>query len=160
MRIAHEVAHQWWYNMVGSDPVNRPWLDEGLAEYATYFYREKTRGKEAADLLAAFLWETAVAYARKQGLDTVVDQPVEAFQSNNYETMVYGKAALFFNALHQAMGEERFLQLLRRYVSDYRFKIATPEDFLALAEEMAGDTAIDLYRQYILEPEAVPLPVD
>lgn len=160
MRIAHEVGHQWWYNLVGSDPVNRPWLDEGLAEYATYFYTEKTRGKDAADLLAAFRWETAVAYARQQGVDTVVDQPVEAFQSNNYETMVYGKAALFFNALHQAMGDKRFLELLRRYASDYRFQIATPEDFLALAEEMAGDTATDLYRQYILEPEAVPLPVD
>lgn len=160
MRIAHEVAHQWWYNLVGSDPVNHPWLDEGLAEYATYFYTEKTRGKEAADLLAAFRWETSVAFARQQGMDTVVDQPVEAFHSRNYETMVYGKAALFFNALHQAMGDERFLELLRRYASDYRFKVATPEDFMALAEEMAGDTATDLYQQYILEAEAVPLPVD
>ena len=41
-RIAHEAAHQWWYNLVGNDPVNEPWLDEGLAEYATYFYRERT----------------------------------------------------------------------------------------------------------------------
>ena len=34
----HEVVHQWFYNLVGNDQVNEPWLDESLAQYATWQY--------------------------------------------------------------------------------------------------------------------------
>ena len=39
--VVHEVAHQWWYNQVGSDQVRNPWLDEGLAEFSMYFYYQQ-----------------------------------------------------------------------------------------------------------------------
>lgn len=152
-RVAHEVAHQWWYNLVGNDPVNTPWLDEGLAEYSTYYYIKNTRGQDAAARLVRTRWEAALEYARQLGLDAVVDQPVEAFQPNNYETMVYGKAALFFHALQQAMGEAQFQTLLRRYIDANRLGIAAPDDFMALATEMAGPAAEDLYRQWIRQAE-------
>lgn len=150
-RVAHEVSHQWWYNLVGNDPVNTPWLDEGLAEYSTYFYLKHTRGQDVADRLVRTRWQAALEYARQLGLDTVVDQPVEAFQPNNYETMVYGKAALFFHALQQAMGEAQFQALLQRYVEANRLRVAQPDDFMALAIEMAGPVSEDLYRQWIQE---------
>ena len=41
---AHEVAHQWWYNVVGNDQVNHPWLDEALTQYATYRYFQGAYG--------------------------------------------------------------------------------------------------------------------
>jgi aminopeptidase N len=41
----HEVAHQWWYNVVGNDQVNHPWLDEALAQYATYRYFQDAYGE-------------------------------------------------------------------------------------------------------------------
>ncbi|HRX01610.1 MAG: M1 family metallopeptidase [Anaerolineae bacterium] len=147
-RIAHEAAHQWWYNLVGNDPVNEPWLDEGLAEYATYFYRERTKGQVSAERLAARRWQAAWEFTRDRGLDAVVDQPVEAFQGN-YETIVYGKAALFHHLLQQAMGEDAYLTLLRRYVEQYRFREATPEDFMALAEEIGGPQVRELYDKWI-----------
>ena len=40
----HEVAHQWWYNVVGNDQVNHPWLDEALTQYATYRYFQGAYG--------------------------------------------------------------------------------------------------------------------
>ncbi|MEZ4769855.1 MAG: M1 family metallopeptidase [Caldilineales bacterium] len=161
-RIAHEAAHQWWYNLVGNDPVNVPWLDEGLAEYATYFYRERTRGAAAADRLAQRRWQAAWEATRDRGLDDVVNQPVDAFQGN-YETIVYGKAALFHHLLRQAMGEDAYLTLLRRYVEQYRFREATPEDFIALAEEIGGPQVRELYNKWILlddegRPARAPVP--
>lgn len=159
-RIAHEMAHQWWYNLVGSDPVNFPWLDEGLAEFSTYFYTQKINGLPAADRLALRRWQAAYEVARERGQDAMVNQPVDAFQAN-YETMVYGKAALFHYALMQAMGEQPYLRLLRRYAETYRFKEATPDDFLRMAEEQAGPVARELYDQWILgspTPDASPEP--
>ncbi len=46
--VAHEVAHQWFYNIVGNDQVDEPWLDEALAQYATYLYYADTYGKSNA----------------------------------------------------------------------------------------------------------------
>ena len=153
-RVAHEVAHQWWYNLVGNDAVNVPWLDEGLAEYATYFYYKKVGGQEDADQLVQ-RWETAYAYARDRGLDVVVNQEAGAFQGN-YEAMVYGKAALFHDALRKALGEERYLALLRRYVEAKRYGVATPDDLVALIKEFGGPSAEALYQEWILEVEDVP----
>ncbi|MCS6844592.1 MAG: M1 family metallopeptidase [Caldilineales bacterium] len=154
-RVAHEMAHQWWYNLVGNDPVNAPWLDEGLAEFSTYYYRLLTRGEAAAERLAATRWRSAVAYAHSRGLDAVVNQPVQAFLPSVYETMVYGKAALFFYELYTAVGAEAFQGFLRDYIEAYRFGVATPDGFIALAEERLGPVARELYDRLILSAEGV-----
>ncbi len=151
--IAHEIAHQWWYNLVGNDPVNRPWLDEGLAEYSTYIYYETIYGKERADRLLRNRWEVPLAYARENGLDTIVGQPASGFGPVNYETMVYAKSALFFHALRQEMGDIAFFKLLRTLVSKYRYQILTPDDLLAEARRASGRDVMPVYRQWILTAE-------
>ena len=157
-RVAHEMAHQWWYNQVGSDPVNSPWLDEGLAEFATYFYTQKINGPATADRMARRRWEAAYQFTVERGQDAVVNQPVDAFQAN-YEPIVYGKAALFHYKLMQAMGEGQYLELLQHYVKTYRFKEADPDDFLRLAEEQAGPVARELYEQWILGSSSLIAPI-
>lgn len=148
--IAHEIAHQWWYNLVGSDPVNHPWLDEGLAEYSTYIYYESIYGKETAERLRQNRWEIPVAYARENGLDTIVGQPASGFGPGNYETMVYAKSALFFHALRLAIGDEAFFRLLQTLLSTYRYQIITPEILVEEAEKISGKDLKPLYREWIL----------
>ena len=157
-RVVHEVAHQWWYNLVGNDSVNAPWLDEGLAEFSAYFYVQRVNGQRFADRLVQRRWEAAYNVIRNRGLDAVVNQPVQGF-SGNYEALVYGKAALFHHALLETMGEEQYLTLLRAYVERFRFREATPEDFLALAVELGGPEVEQIYQRWILQaeaPDAVP----
>ncbi len=148
--IAHEVAHQWWYNLVGSDPVRLPWLDEGLAEYSTYLYEEAVHGKAAADTLLTTRWQTPVDYARRNGLDVPLNQPASEFGPGSYETMVYAKAALFFHAVRQVVGDDAFFRILRAYVARYRFAEADPAAFIGLAEQMSGKSLQDVYREWVL----------
>jgi len=148
--IAHEVAHQWWYNVVGNDPLNYAWLDEGLAEYSTYTYYQARYGVSAAERLLEGRWRIPYRYAVEQGWDTVVNQPTSAFDSYNYETMVYAKAALFFDGLRREVGDETYYRLLREYLARHRWSEATPSDFLAVAEEVSGRDLGALYRQWIL----------
>ena len=160
LRIAHEVAHQWWYNEVGNDPVNAPWLDEGLAEFSTYFYLQKTSGPDAAEWVARQRWQAAYEVTQARDQDAVVNQPVTAFGAN-YETLVYAKAALFHRALMNQLGQQGYLDLLRRYLALYRFGQATPEQFRALAVELGGPEADALYQQWIEggpAPAATPAP--
>jgi hypothetical protein len=146
---AHEIAHQWWYNLVNNDPANTPWLDEGLAEYSTFFYYKARFGEGVAETLRARRWVAPVEYAKGRGLDAVVGQPASAFKSN-YEAMVYAKAALFFDALRTEVGEPVFLAALREYIRRYRWGIVTPDDLLTSFIAVGGRDVRDLYHRWIL----------
>jgi aminopeptidase N len=144
----HEVAHQWWYNQVGSDQITTPWLDEGLAEFTTQYYYRDRYGDAEADQLARARWAAPVAAAQQLGRDAPIGKPVRDYKSN-YETMVYGKGALFFATLREELGAETFDRLLRKYLERYRWKIATPADFQALAEELSGRDLDALFDEWV-----------
>lgn len=150
----HEVAHQWWYSQVGSDPFKSPWLDEGLAEYSAYVYYWKTYGRAEADALRDRRWIAALEYARSTDSDTVLAEPVTEYSSPKvYESMVYAKGALFFDALRRAVGDDVYYTILREYVRRYRFRNALPEHFFAIAREVSGRDLTPLINEWILSAE-------
>lgn len=136
--VVHEVAHQWWYNQVGSDQTLNPWLDEGLAEWTMYAYYLARYGYLAAERLREQRWQTPVRYAVQTNTDRPIGLPVKAYGREDYERTVYAKGALFFATLRDEIGAEAFQRLLREYLARYRWRIATPQDFQALANEVAG----------------------
>lgn len=151
-RVIHEVAHQWWYAQVGNDVINTPWLDEGLAEYSMALYHQQVFGPTQANTLVSQRWLVPYQMAVENGYDAVVNQPSSAF-SWEYEVIVYGKAALFFHALREELGDEGFRSVLQAYVERYRWKIATPDDFLQTAEAISGRDLDPLYNTWILSSE-------
>jgi hypothetical protein len=148
-RVAHEIAHQWWYGQVGSDPVNRPWLDEGLTENSVATYIRQVYGEAQANTYVNQQWLVPYQLAVENGQDAVVNQPAAAF-GPEYEVMVYAKAALFFDALRQQVGEETYREILRQYLARFRWRIATPDDFLRVAESVSGQDLDALYSRWIL----------
>lgn len=148
-RVSHEVAHQWWYAQVGNDQINTPWLDEGLAEYSMAIYYQQVLGQDEANTLVSQRWVVPYQAAVENGYDAIVNQPSSAF-SWEYEVIVYAKAALFFHALHQELGDEGFRDVLQAYVERYRWEIATPDDFLKTAEAISGRDLAPLYNTWIL----------
>ena len=69
---------------------------------------------------------------------TVFVQPANALTADNYELLVYAKAALFFNALRQRLGDKMYMEVMRTYVETYRWKIVTPQHFFGLAQMVSG----------------------
>ncbi|MBZ4419623.1 M1 family aminopeptidase [Myxococcus sp. RHSTA-1-4] len=124
--VAHEVAHQYFASLVGSDPINSPVVDESLAQYAALLYVEWRHGKAAAD---AQRKEALVAsyqlYRMSGGKDGRADRPTGDFADEfEYGALVYGKAPLLHHASRQLVGDVAFFQALRSYVDTYRFKWA------------------------------------
>jgi hypothetical protein len=151
-RIVHEIAHQWWYAQVGNDQVNTPWLDEGLAEYSMSFYYRQVFGEARANTLVNQRWLVPYQVAVENEYDAVVNQPSSAF-SWEYEVIVYAKAALFFNALREELGDETFKAVLQEYVRQFRWKIATPDDLISVAESISGHNLDALYSRWILSKQ-------
>jgi hypothetical protein len=151
-RVIHEIAHQWWYAQVGNDQVNTPWLDEGLAEYSMAIYYHQVFGEAHANTLVNQRWLVPYQIAVEDGYDAVVNRPSSAF-GWEYEVIVYGKAALFFDALHRQLGDETFRAVLHEYADQYRWRIATPDDFLQVAESVSGQDLDALYSRWILSKQ-------
>jgi aminopeptidase N len=137
--VAHEVAHQWWSSLVGSDPHQHPALDEALAQYSAVLYVESKRGKAAS--LEAQKTQVAVNFQmiRQSGEeDGAVDRPTEAFASPlQYAGLVYGKAPLFFPAARKLLGDAAFNQMLRRYADTHRLGEAGPGDLVRAGAAVA-----------------------
>jgi len=149
--VAHEVAHQWWYNLVGNDQVDEPWLDEALTQYSTSLYYEDRYGETVAQRARrAGFWDRW-EQARKEGRDRAVAGPVASFDVEDYGPIVYGKGPLFFHHLRQQVGDLVFDDILCAYFQEHRYGIATAESFLAVAEKVSGRDLDALYQQWILE---------
>ncbi|MDQ3692610.1 MAG: M1 family metallopeptidase [Chloroflexota bacterium] len=162
--VAHEIAHQWWYGLVGNNPHQHAFLDEGLAEYSVVLYFEHQYGKAAAQAhLDRGLTLRYASMLLTEG-DHVVDQPTADFPDRQtYYTTVYEKGGLGFGAIRHTIGDTAFFTGLRQYAQTMRFRVATSEDLLAIFEETSGgdlDEVWDLWFQrasgrvvIVLEPD-------
>jgi len=151
---AHEVAHQWWYSMVGSDQVDEPWLDEALTQYSTIIYFEEMHGKRVAETILESHFEGVYQQVIEEGRDAVVAQPVAAFSPEDYGPIIYCKGPLFFHTLRQQVGDDTYFEIMRRYLEQHKYGIATPESFLAVAEEVSGQGLDEIYHRWILSAES------
>ena len=150
IRAVHEVAHQWWYQLVHNDPVNTPWMDEGISEYASKLYYEAIRGRSYAESLQARRWQAVIDLLAARGEDAPLNQPVAVYADGaQYESVVYGKGALFYDAIRQALGERQFEAFLKSYLKNYRFRIVAPEDLLAELRAYDPQVADSLYQKWI-----------
>ncbi|WP_338864232.1 M1 family aminopeptidase [Myxococcus stipitatus] len=129
--VAHEVAHQYFAGLVGSDPIQSPVVDESLAQYAALLYIEWKHGKAVAESVRReVLVSTYHMYRMSGGEDGRADRPVGAFDNETeYGALVYSKAPLLHHASRKLVGDTAFLQGLRSYVDTYRFKWTCKECF-------------------------------
>jgi hypothetical protein len=144
--VAHEVGHQWFYNLVGDDQLDDPWLDEALAQFATLEYFADQYGRNGEDGFRAHLesrWE------RLDHAKIPISLPVAAYEGGAYGPIVYGRGPLFFVALREEMGDAVFDQFLRDYTERLSWKIATPEFLQSLAEEHCSCDLDALFQEWV-----------
>ena len=124
--VAHEAAHQWFYQIVGNDEVSEPWLDESLTEYATFLFLRVF--DPSHDEIQRGIGRKIGAYA--------MDMPVYAYPDfYAYSAAVYANGLATWLALEKNIGKDAFLAMLRRYVETYAFKNASGDAFMAILGE-------------------------
>ncbi len=152
----HEVAHQWFYGVVGNDQLAEPWLDEALATYAeTLFYENSAEPARATWMLSDF--RARVRDHADPG--TPIGKPVSYYSSENeYALFVYLKGALFFQTLRQEMGDRAFFEFLKTYYAQHRYSIASAGAFQSGAEAVCGCDLEDLFQLWVYSGGEVPGP--
>ena len=144
--VAHEVGHQYFYNLIGNDQLDDPWLDEALAQFATLQYYKDLYGSGGAQGFHDYLtgrWERVAFEKIPIGL------PVASYQGAEYGAIVYGRGPLFIDALRERMGDSAFDAFLREYTETLSWEIATPELFQSLAEQHCACDLDDLFNEWV-----------
>ena len=122
--MAHELAHQWFYGLVGNDQYAEPWLDES---FATWAMRLAFDPRKACRRIR---WPSARASLTN-------DMGYWSAHPGEYGLVYYGGACLLAN-LSQRFGQERFQRIVGRYVRRHTMDIARTEDFMDVIETAAA----------------------
>lgn len=132
--VAHEVSHQWWYNLVGSDQVNAPWQDEALAQWSTLLYFGKRGMKSYADTLLkgySDFYKDYLTTQRSLGESALCDvnrATTEYRDQTDYFATVYCKALLAVEITAQSVTRDGLCKALSLYVKNNCLSFAYPED--------------------------------
>ena len=154
MTIAHEVAHQWWAMAVGSDSQRYPFVDESLTNYSALVYFEDRYGKSTAEKMRDVHLKTAYSAGRMlSGKDAPANLAAAAYAGDlQYAAVVYGKGALYYDALRRTVGDRIFFESLGEYYRRYSGRIAGPRSLLDIVIAKAPQAGAEaLYRRWIEE---------
>ncbi|WP_317898393.1 M1 family metallopeptidase [Aurantibacillus circumpalustris] len=165
MVIAHEVGHNWFYGILGSNERDHPFLDEGVnsfveLRYMRTNYPEKKLGafiqKDSTFKLFGLnkfpFWkyqELPFYSAIRKRTDQEIFLASTDFTESNYGAIVYGKSALVLDYLMDYMGENVLDKAMHSYFETYKFKHPSPNDFFKTLNEFSGKDLNDFQKHLI-----------
>ncbi len=150
--IVHEVGHNWFYGILGSNERVHAWMDEGLNSFNENRYTEVRYPKMGLDALGLpsklndriglnqygprGMFDLGYLANARRNYDQAIETTSEKFTSMNYGAIVYGKTAIGMDYLLAYLGDELFDQCMHTYFERWKFKHPQPEDLRAVFEEI------------------------
>jgi hypothetical protein len=152
---AHEVAHQWWGNVVIPAGNQDEWIMEGLANYSAMMWIEKKKGAKVLEQLLQ-QYRDDLLTKDQMGRPIEAAGPItwgyrlEASESANaWRVITYEKGAWIYHMIRKRLGDERFLKMLAELRRRYEFNVVTTENLRTLVKEYlppkVSKNSVDLF---------------
>jgi len=146
--VAHELAHQWFGDLVTCRDWSQAWLNEGFATYFETVWMETSRGwdeyqRNVFEIVGAYLDEDSERY-RRPIVCNVYRDPIELFDRH-----LYAKGAAVLHMLRGELGWERMKRALRRYVDDNAARSVETIDLVRAIEGETGRNLREFFAQWI-----------
>lgn len=152
-KLQREVAYQWWGQTVGLKSFDDAWLSQGLAEWSAFAYRESHLTSAALDAAQREQQERALTFEQTASIARAPSALDD--QSGAYQSIVFYKGSMVFRMLRETIGKEKFDLLLRTFISEFRGKNASIDDFERLASRIAAENLRYFFAQWV-EGTGVP----
>jgi aminopeptidase N len=135
--IAHELAHQWWGDLLTNRDWTHFWLNEGFATFMAAAFKEHARGHDAymADVDG---WRKRVEQLRDKGADKPLVFPEWNRPTADDRAVVYQKGALALHQLRELLGDAPFWTAIRAYTREHAGKAVTSSDLQRSFEASSG----------------------
>ena len=138
---AHEIAHQWFFSMVGNDQALEPWLDEAFATYSEKLFYERYYPE-----YLSWWQENYIDYHNPSGK---IDISIYFGGGlGEYRNIVYRNGANFLQDLRDTIGDDAFFKFLKAYVKENMYEIATSKDFWTILRENTDADLTPLLEEY------------
>ncbi len=144
--IAHELAHQWWGDLVTCETWAEIWLNEGFASYGDALYTEYKYGFEAFKSkleywAKAYFWE-----------DSIIRYPIYNPPSGRlFGTAVYYKGAWVLHMLRNLIGDSAFFAVLQEWGRRYAYGTGTTQKFIQVVNDITGEDFSWFFNQWVYE---------
>ncbi len=152
--VAHELAHQWFGDLITCRSWDHIWLNEGFATFVETMWTEHADGRDAYDVET---WHringVAAADATDAGKPLVYRDYPYAFEPFFHKSgQAYGKGAAILHMLRRELDDELFWRAIRAYVEQFRERVAETEDFRLVIERVSGRSFEQFFRQWCYRP--------
>lgn len=133
--IAHEMAHQWWGDVLTCKDWRHLWLNEGFASYFDPLYFEYSRGGNEFEYIMSENQQAGINTDKHMGRKPVVSV-------GSYSANVYPRSAAILHMLRFVLGDDLFWRAIHHYIEKYQFHTVETNDFKRAIE---GETGQNLY---------------
>ncbi len=149
--VSHELAHQWWGDLITLRSWEHSWMNESFATYCEYLYWNYDRGPEegAIDLLSEkdyYLQEAKNKYIRPI-VTNHYQVPQDLFDAHSYP-----KGACVLHMLRFILGDKAFFRVWKEFLHDYAFQAVDTHDFMKTVKEVTGENMDWFFEQWIFKP--------
>ncbi|MEH2232747.1 MAG: M1 family metallopeptidase [Nostoc sp.] len=146
--VVHELAHQWFGDLVVIKHWSHAWIKEGMASYSEVMWTEQEYSLEEAAyyrLLEArrYLSEDSSRYRRPM-VTHVYREAIEL-----YDRHIYEKGSCVYHMIRAQLGDELFWQAIQTFVQDNAHKTVETVDLLRAIEKATGRNLLFLFDQYV-----------
>ena len=146
---AHEVAHQWWGDLVSCKTWSDLWLNEGMATYSECLWKEfRTGQSDPAALSECMVSRTPRRFA---GSAYVYPEDLDRLRRVFSISYTYRKSAWVFHQLRHLLGDAAFFALLSDYRATYANSAASTAEFVALASSAYGQDLNWFFDQWVFD---------
>ncbi|MFZ5517970.1 MAG: M1 family aminopeptidase [Candidatus Zhuqueibacterota bacterium] len=151
MVVMHEVGHNWFYGMLGTDERREAFMDEGFntfleTKYMEHFhgfnnmtnFRKLTKLNWPQDIGEWHLAHLMMGMLTSMRLDLPMNLPTDAYESENYGAVHYQKGAMMLYSLEWLVGADDFWKGMQLYFDTWSGKHPTSRDFFEIMERVSG----------------------
>ncbi|MCH2101374.1 MAG: M1 family metallopeptidase [Planctomycetes bacterium] len=143
--LAHELAHQWFGNLVSPYQWRDLWLNEGWATWSELLWLESQQPKMARKTLAGWRRSTFRLAMREHPHTLAEPDPQNLFDGK----LVYDKGAMVIHLLDEYLGREKFLQAARDYLGEFAHGNVATSDFQAAFEKATGEDLAPFFASWV-----------
>jgi aminopeptidase N len=149
--VAHELAHQWWGDLITLRTWDHAWINESFGTYCDYLYYRYERGEDegAVNLLGKknrYLREARTRYIRPIVMDRY-NKPQDLFDAHSYP-----KGAAVLHMLRFVLDDEAFFRTLKYFLHKHAFAAVDTHDFMKAVKTVTGQNMDWFFRQWLFSP--------